>query len=349
MNWKLWLGIVISAIFLLLALRKVDFHELGNALQSAEYIYLLPASFLSILSLWIRAYRWHYLLEHIRPIKMSSLFSATMIGFMANNLFPARFGEFVRAWAIGEKEGIRKSASFATIVLERILDGITVLLFLAIIVIFWRFPFPNWLKNAAYGSLGIYFFALLFLIVLKGQTERSIKLAQSVSRPLPDKVKSRFLRIMESFIEGLGILHSMKNIMIASFLSLFVWISPALSIYVLLISSNIHLPIFCAFLLMVILCLGVMIPSAPGYIGTVQFLSVAGLGLFGIPKSDALSYSFLFHAVQFIPVTAIGLLYLFVEGFSFSQMRGSSKIVSYSNEGPSRKDDNHESEIKGGN
>jgi len=212
LNWKLWLGIVISAIFLLLALRKVDFHELGNALQSAEYIYLLPASFLSILSLWIRAYRWHYLLEHIRPIKMSSLFSATMIGFMANNLFPARFGEFVRAWAIGEKEGIRKSASFATIVLERILDGITVLLFLAIIVIFWRFPFPNWLKNAAYGSLGIYFFALLFLIVLKGQTERSIKLAQSVSRPLPDKVKSRFLRIMESFIEGLGILHSMKDI-----------------------------------------------------------------------------------------------------------------------------------------
>lgn len=130
MKWKLWLGIGISVLFLFLAFRKVNLHELKKALESANYIYLIPAILLTILSLWIRAFRWQYILQPVREIRVSSLFSATMIGFMANNLLPVRLGEFVRAYTIGEKERISKSSSLATIVVERIFDGITILSFL---------------------------------------------------------------------------------------------------------------------------------------------------------------------------------------------------------------------------
>ncbi len=328
MNWKLGLGIgiAISALFLFLAFHKVNLHEVKEALNSANYIYLIPVVLLLLLSFIMRALRWRYLLEPIKKIKLHSLFSATMIGFMANNLLPARLGEFARAYAIGEKEGISKSSSLATIVIERIFDGITILTFLAIILIFWSFSFPSWLQNAAYIACSIYLFALLFLILLKLQTKRALRIAEFIFKPFPRKFKIRMIRILNSFVDGLKILHSSKNIIYSAILSLFVWLPVGLIIYCLLISFGIDLPISVSFLLLVILCIGVMIPSAPGFVGTVQFLCVTGLALFAVPKSQALSFSIVYHASQFIPVTGIGLVYLFMEGLSFAKIQSSIEL-----------------------
>ena len=113
-NWKFWVGMGFSGTFLYLAFRRTDLLAVGYTLRQAAYIWLFPAVVLTLLSFYLRAYRWHYLLESIKPITISSLFSATLIGFMANNLLPARLGEFVRAYVIGRREGIRGSASFAT-------------------------------------------------------------------------------------------------------------------------------------------------------------------------------------------------------------------------------------------
>ena len=325
MNWKFWLGIVISALFLFLAFQKVDFHELGQALKNANYLYLIPASVLTILSVWIRAYRWHYLLQPVRRIKMSSLFSATCIGLMANNVFPARLGEFVRAYAIGEKESISKSASFATIVLERIFDGITVLLFLSVVLLFNSLLLTGQMRYAAYVACGIYIFALAFLILLKVKTDKAVNIVHFVSRPLPHKLRDGLINLLHSFTTGLQILHDSRNIIVSSFLSIFVWLPIGFNIHILLRSFDIHLPVYAAFFLLVMLCIGVMIPAAPGFVGTIQLIFVAGLGLFGISRSHALSFSFLFHATQYIPITALGLMFVFIEGFSLSQIGRSSR------------------------
>ena len=332
LNWKFWLGIIISALFLFLAFQKVDFGELGEALKSAEYIYLIPASLLTIVSVWIRAYRWHYLLQPVQAIPMRSLFSATAIGLMANNIFPARLGEFVRAYAIGEKESISKSASFATIVLERIFDGITVLLILSVVLLFNPLSLPGNMRYAAYIACGIYAFALTFLILLKVKTGQALKIAEFVSRPFPHRLQEGFQKILHAFITGLQILHDARNILVSSFLSIFVWLPIGFNIYILLYSFGIHIPMYGAFFLLVMLCIGVMIPAAPGFVGTIQLVFVAGLALFDVTRSHALSFSFLFHATQFIPVTALGLVFVFIEGFSLAQLGRSSQALEESKE-----------------
>ncbi len=304
----------------------MDFNEIGIALKNANYLYTIPAIILTILSLWLRSVRWYFMLQQIKKIGLNSLFSATMIGFMANYLFPARLGEFVRAYVIGEKESISKSASFATIIFERILDGMTVLTLLFIILICFSFPLPDWMKSAVYLTSGFYIFALLFLILLKIQTNKALKLARFIFRPLPKKIQDIFLSTLNSFIAGLQILHHFRNILVSVLLSVLVWIPPGIIIYLILISFDIYLPIYASYLILIIFCFGVMIPSAPGFIGTIQFLSVSGLALFGVPKSQALSFSFLYHISQYIPIITIGLIYFFVEGFSFTQIKRSQKI-----------------------
>ena len=156
MNWKLFFSVLISTLFLILAFNRVNLYELKDTLETANYIYLIPAVLLTILSLWIRAVRWGYLLQPVKKININSLFSATAIGLMANNLLPARLGEFVRAYVIGKKELISKSASFATIVVERIFDGLTILLFFNVVAIFYAESMPTWLRNSAYFASVIF-------------------------------------------------------------------------------------------------------------------------------------------------------------------------------------------------
>lgn len=325
MNWKLLFGILISAISLMLAFNKVNPDELINAMETANYIYLIPAVLLTILSLWIRAIRWGYLLQPIKKININSLFSATAIGLMANNLLPARLGEFVRAYVIGKKELISKSASFATIVVERIFDGLTILLLFSIVTFFYVKSLPEWLRNSAYSASIIFLSASFFLILFKIKTKGMLRLTAFIIRPFSERIKQKVIKILSSFIEGLGILHSTRNIIIATILSLLVWLPIVVVIHYLFISFSMAIPIYGSLILLVMLGLGVMIPSAPGYIGTIQFVCVYGLAIFSIPKSQALSFSILYHITQFVPITCIGLIYLFIEKLSFKSIKFSER------------------------
>ncbi|MFX0135989.1 MAG: lysylphosphatidylglycerol synthase transmembrane domain-containing protein [Candidatus Hodarchaeota archaeon] len=323
MNWKFWLGILISVLFLFLAFRKVNITEFKQALQGANYIYLIPVVLLALSSFAIRALRWRYLLEPIKKIRFHSLFSATMIGFMANNLLPARLGEFVRAYIIGEKERISKSSSFATIVIERIFDGFTLLFFLALILIF--FSSPEWLKNSGYIAFIIFFTTLIFLILLKNYTKKTLRLVSFVFKPFPHGFQEKLINFLNSFIDGLKILHNTKNVIKACIFSLFIWLPSVLLTYLLFISFNMNLPVYAAFLLLSAITISIMIPAAPGFIGTVQYVCVLTLSLFAISNERALSFSIIYHASLFIPVTTVGLVYSVAEGLSFKKIRDSIK------------------------
>jgi uncharacterized protein (TIRG00374 family) len=323
MNWKAILGILISAIFLFLAFRKVHLRELRIALGYANYVYLIPSIILLLLSMLLRAIRWRYLLRPVKDIKLKSLFSATVVGLMSNNLLPARLGEIVRAYIIGEKERISKSSSFATIVVERIFDGLSVLFFFAVILILYAFSLPKWMINAVYVTIAINVIAILFLVLLKNKTNTVLNVSGYILRPFPERTRSGLIRILNSFVDGLKILHSAKDILASSILSILVWLLQGTIIVLMLISFDIHLPVYVSFLLLVSLCIGVMIPSAPGYIGTIQFVCVTILALFSVPKSQALSFSIVYHGYIFITVTLLGLIYLVKGEVSFRDIKKS--------------------------
>lgn len=321
MNWKYVPGIVISAVFLFLAFRKVNVGDLKLALQHADYLYVIPAFLLSLASLWIRAFRWRFLLHPVKTIGMTNLFNATAIGFMGNNLLPARLGEIMRAQVIGGTEKISRSASLATIVVERVFDGFTLLFFLALVFIAEAPHFPGWLKNASAVAIVFYICALVFLIVFATRTAAVMKVSEVLSRPFPEYLKKLLFRALNSFANGLGVLRSTRDIVIAALLSPLVWLPNAAIIYLLLISFGIHLPVAISFLLLVAVCIGIMIPSAPGYIGTIQFVSVGVLAVFGVSRGQALSFSLVYHGCIFIPITAAGLVCLFAGKVSFDEMR----------------------------
>ena len=130
MKRKLLIGIVVSAFFLYLALRGIDWDAFAEAFRGIRYVYLVPAVFFTMLGHYSRAHRWKYMMLPIRRLPIAPLWSATAIAFMVNNLFPARIGEFVRAVAIGRSQGVSKSASFATIVYERVLDVFVLIILL---------------------------------------------------------------------------------------------------------------------------------------------------------------------------------------------------------------------------
>jgi len=129
---KLWFGLGISLFFMVITFRKIDFHQLMVAFRSINVYYLGLAVVSTFVSYWFRAVRWRVLLMPLKATRPKNLFSATIIGYMANNLLPARLGEFVRAYALARTESLTTSSVFATLVMDRLCDGFTVLLVLVI-------------------------------------------------------------------------------------------------------------------------------------------------------------------------------------------------------------------------
>lgn len=319
MRRKFWVGAILSATFLYLAFRNVELEKLYSTLKKVDYWFLILAVLLNISSPWVQAHRWRYLLKPIKKVKTSSLFSAVMIGFLGNSVLPAKLGELVRAFVIGRKEGISKSSSLATIAVERTFDGMTVVFLLVVTSLFA--PLPDWANELAYLGLLLNIGLLSFLLSVRHQTDRALKLVSFALRPLPKEFTERALGWFTLFAEGLRVLEKGGQLVLISVLSVLVWLIPALVTLLVFHSLGLVVPPIAALAVVVVVALGVMLPASPGAVGTTQYLCIVALALFGVEKSDALSLSIVLHASQLIPLAVIGLFCLWLEQLSFGELR----------------------------
>ncbi|HNR11838.1 MAG TPA: lysylphosphatidylglycerol synthase transmembrane domain-containing protein [Thermodesulfobacteriota bacterium] len=302
------LGIAVSALLLLYVIRDVSIDQLAVSLVQANYYYIIPALPLTLVFYWLRAVRWHYLLKPIKPVPHSQLFSITIIGFMVNNVLPVRIGELVRAYLLGTRENLSKSLSLATIVIERILDGLAILSFLVPIILF--FSFPLWLERVGIILLASYAVLIGFLVFLNSYRTSVVMVLQRIVSPLSLTMSHRIGMIVHSFCEGLKLFQSPSQLFWVFFYSYSIWIIAAGVIMLFLYSFHFSFPVHAPFLLLVIMALGAAIPSSPGFVGTLQFFCVTGLAFFGIPRSESLGFSIVYHACQYIPVTLLGFFFL---------------------------------------
>jgi len=317
---KFWLGIGISLFFLCLAFRNIEFDKFFKALKEINYFYLFPITFFSIFTCVIRAWRWKYFFKHVKQIRFSSLFSTVMIGFMANNILPARIGELVRAYYIGKKENVNKSMAFATIVLERIFDVFSLLFLFLVTLLFC--PFPQIVTKISYLVIGIYLVAVWILISMQIWKQPIIRLVEFLCKKLPNRVGRRIVEYINSFISGFDVLKNWQEIGIIFFYSLILWLFSAICFYFMFHGCKIgHLPFWAAVFVLIVISMGIAIPSSPGYIGTFQYFAILGLGVFGIDKNTALTYSLVLHVSQWIIITVIGWIYLYHERISFSDIK----------------------------
>ncbi len=326
---KLWIGIGISLFFLILLFRKIDFGKLLEALRELDYRYLVPSVLFTFLSYYFRAVRWRYLLLPMKRTVMRNLFPATIIGYMANNLLPARLGEFVRAFVLAEKEKLDASAVFATLVLDRLFDGFTIILVL--VVTFFSIKLPPGMEKVqhalvvgGYVTLALYVVIIGFIVILKKQTVRTLSWTARLLKPFPDKVSEKIIPVLGSFIEGLRLSARPSDLLMLFGSSLVIWAFAVYALDMVLRSFGIFLPVTASMFIMVFLVFAVMIPASPGYIGTYHAACVYGLMAFNVQMEKALSIALIVHGVNFFPVILLGLYYLWRGKLSLTEVREKS-------------------------
>ena len=336
LSHRFWLGLLVTAGLLVLFLWDVDFEQIGRVLYRANYVYYVPAVLAYFAALGIRSQRWRYLLIHLKDIPAARLFPIVAIGYLANNILPVRLGELVRAHFIGEKEGVSKASSLATIGIERVIDGLT-LLFFALVI--WPFlPWTSVLKtddgdlNTLWVALSVLvavLFVVAFLVLLVVST--SPRLAQGLVRFLASVSPTRFRPRVTSFtlllIEGLGVLRSPRKLLVISLLSIPIWLLEATAYYALAISFNLEQPFQVILLVTATSNLATAIPSSIGGIGPFEVVAKSTLVAFGVAGEAAAAYSFFVHIiVLWLPVNILGMVFLWRENMSIAQMARSRRI-----------------------
>lgn len=326
---KLILGILISAVFLYLAFRKISFRHMILAQEKVNYWYLAPAAVFLFLSLWFRAYRWGIFFRPMKPMRMRNLFSSLLIGYMANNVLPFRLGEFLRAYSIGKAEDFSKVASFATIVLERIIDVITLLIFLGVALLFQ--PFPHYVKNSGLIIFIICASALLFMVFLVIRTEGTLLFYRKFTRFIPQKISHRGENVLRSLIDGLAILRSPRYCFMIALHSALIWLSYVMIVHMLVYAFNFQidygLTLLASVTILVMTAISVSVPSSPGYIGTYHYLVMLGLEIYKVPSSTALTFAVVLHLFTMLPMTFIGLYYFMRQNLSIHAAYEEEKII----------------------
>lgn len=329
MKKQVLIGLLISAVFLYLAFRNVDIPEMLDALEKANYWWLIPGVVMMFISLYVRAYRWQYFLLSIAKLPFKNLFSAMMIGYMANNVLPLRLGEIMRALAIGNSTKISRTSAFATILVERIIDVISLLIILGFTVFFHDFP-PN-IKNAGIiifiGSIGL----VVFIVMLMEKTEKTLRFIWWLCSPLPRRIRKSINKNMRKFLSGFEVFRQTQHYLTIIIQSILIWLLYAGIIYVTFFAFSLKIDnnslIIASLVILVMISIGIMIPSSPGFIGTYHYLCQQGLALFGVAETDALSFAIVLHISNFIPMTIVGFYYFWKENLHFSDAIAEKKLV----------------------
>jgi hypothetical protein len=315
MKWKLVLGLALSALFLWLASRGIRWPEVWRILSGARYWLMVPVVVLTMLAYLVRAWRWQFLLIGVGHIPLRSLWSSIMIGFMGNNILPARLGELLRAYSLGRSSGVSRSAALASVVVERILDiGVLLLVFGGVFAL-GRLPpgIGRWGGILLVPATPVVAFLVLFEL-------RPEPVWGLVERFLPRRLRPRFRTIAMNFRDGLRVLRHPVPLLAGIGLSILMWGILVGVVMLCLAALSLTTAPDAAVVVLVVMAIGTMVPAAPGYVGTLQAAGTLALVQYSVPQSSAFSFTVLYHAGQWLPVTVVGLVYFMRQNLSLRRL-----------------------------
>lgn len=319
-----WQSVVIGALtigLVALFLRGIDLQEAWQAVLNADLGWLAAAVTMTMATHLVRAWRWQVLLAPLGHVSFRTSFRATVMGFAANLLLPARAGEFLRAYVIARYERVSAPSAFATVIVERLLDLVTVLILFACGVLFSGVDVgqaneaAGWIAaGGAAGSLGI-------LFVLAGHPERVGRVADRLSSRLPARLAGMVGGLARTLTEGLKVMRSPWHFAVALAWSIPVWLSIASGILFTSWAFDLNLTAIGSFLVVGYLTVGVTVPT-PGSVGGFHiFYKRALTTLFGASESAAGAAGIVLHLVSFVPVTILGLIYMWQDGLTLGQVK----------------------------
>ncbi|GMV34863.1 MAG: hypothetical protein AMXMBFR60_26920 [Chloroflexota bacterium] len=323
-KWQFWIGALISVLFLWLALRGLNLGDFWGAMQKANYIWLAPGIAVYFVGVWARAWRWHYLLGPIKKIPTKTMFPITAIGYMGNNIYPARAGEVLRAVILKRKEGVSVSASLATIIVERIFDGVTMLAFVFVNLselakLTGASGFVGNIQQAAVYGTGIFIGALILFLLASMFPHTAMKVSLwALKIFVPRRFHARLIAVINKFLDGLASLRSPFNVLMVFLTSVFIWLLETGKYWFVMHAFDFNVSFFALMLMNGIVNLATTLPSAPGYIGTFDAPGIAVLTAYGVDQATAAGYTLVLHVALWVPITILGAYYLAREGIKWN-------------------------------
>ncbi|MDR1102098.1 MAG: flippase-like domain-containing protein [Clostridiales bacterium] len=296
------LGIIISLALLYFLFRGVDWHELWAAFKNARYSIVIIAILVNLFGFYFRTLRFCEIIRHIAPnASVKRVFPSIAAGYAANNLLPLRAGEFVRAYHAGKQLNHDKAALFSCVVVERIVDVATLAVILCVTMLFYKME--AWIgKVAVFLIIGLIFGIFILYMIVRhwDKCERFVpKVARKFARSLADGFRA--IKSAGQMLKVVGI-------------SMIIWTVEATTIFFVAMSFGLNYSILGSVFVMLLINLIIIIPAAPGNFGTLETAAKAGFMAFAVPDGQATAVTLLLHGVQFLPITAVGLVFLIGSG-----------------------------------
>jgi hypothetical protein len=319
-SFRIVVGIVISLAALYLAMPpRSEWANVAAAFARVHYVYVLPIALISVYSIVVRCQRWRLLLRPVGDVPLLPLFSATAVGFFCNMILPLRVGEVVRPVLLARRTATPVSSVLASVVLERLLDMLTILVFLGLVMTL--VPVSDAIRRSGIVFLVLAIVAVSAIFALQRRHRMAIGTVQWLLGRLPASLRDRAETALHSFIDGLQGIGDGPVMMRILAYSLWLWSVIGSTFALGFVACDLPVPLLSGGLALVTVVAGaVSAPSAPGFIGTFQAGCIVALGLFGVSRADAVPYAFVVWAAQWLTQIVLGVVFVLRENISFREV-----------------------------
>lgn len=327
-RWIFWVGVLISVALLVISLGGLRLQDVMASLQQAQFGWILPGVAVYFIAVGVRTWRWSYLLRPMKHIPVRRLYSVVVIGYMGNNIYPARIGELLRAYVLRRKEAVPMAFSLSTVLLERIIDGLVMVAF--VLIGLHRVPaLPAVLLNvlAGFSVLFVAAIGVFFYLALAPKTTQRLAGAV-INRIVPHRFRAPGLEFAERFVHGAECLRRPSDLFVIVLSTIITWLIETLKYWLVMHAFGLESQLTFVDLMLVngVANLFTIIPSGPGFVGTFDFGGIGTLLALGVERTTATAYTLVLHAVLWLPVTLLGAFFMLREGLHWTDLRQAEAV-----------------------
>jgi uncharacterized protein (TIRG00374 family) len=315
-----WIGVGVSLGMVVYIATRFDLASAVRAIELASPLWLVAATLTYCVQFPLRGLRWSILMRAVKPVSFGAATEVFTIGFMANNVLPARLGDVARAFILARREGIPASATFSNVVLERVFDGLTVVGFLAT-VLWLDPPHADWIGPVAVSAALLFVGAVAVAVLVAFFEDAVLKILGSTLRFVPSELKAKLLALVQKLARGFHCLRRPRETLMVIALSLLIW-SAEVVVYVLVQNAlGISISPLGLTLVMAMLTLGLTVPSAPGFVGVYEALIIGSVGIYGVHDPLAPAFAITMHLIHYVPGTVLGLIGAWKSGLRLKELQ----------------------------